>query len=138
MTLCDTAVAVPNAVLEPPPRRTTGGGGTTGKALRHHRLHRAGDGNLFVLPLDHSITLGPVAGAAELDMLVRHAGAAGVDAVVLHKGRVRRVDPGAFARMSLIVHLSADETSNYGLVAKVMAAINRAGVAKLSVLSVGE
>ena len=36
------------------------------------------------------------------------------------------------------VHLSADEASNYGLVAKVMSSINRAGVAKLSMLSVAE
>ncbi|HEX5656250.1 MAG TPA: biopolymer transporter ExbD [Polyangiales bacterium] len=45
---------------------------------------------------------------------------------------VRARDP------EVAVHLSADTTSNYGLVAKVMAAINKAGVAKLSVLSVGE
>lgn len=38
----------------------------------------------------------------------------------------------------LAVHLSADESSNYGLVAKVMSAINRAGVTKLSVLSISE
>jgi biopolymer transport protein TolR len=38
----------------------------------------------------------------------------------------------------IAVHLSADEASNYGLVAKVMSAINRAGVTKLSVLSVSE
>ncbi|MFT3926936.1 MAG: biopolymer transporter ExbD [Myxococcales bacterium] len=41
-------------------------------------------------------------------------------------------------RSELSVHLSADQTSNYGLVAKVMAAVNRAGVSKLSVLSVVE
>jgi biopolymer transport protein ExbD len=46
--------------------------------------------------------------------------------------RARARDP------ELSVHLSADESSNYGLVAKVMASINRAGVAKLSVLSVAE
>ena len=33
------------------------------------------------------------------------------------------------------VHLSADEASNYGLVAKVMSAVDRAGVTKLSVLT---
>jgi biopolymer transport protein TolR len=38
----------------------------------------------------------------------------------------------------LAVHLSADESSSYGLVAKVMSAINRAGVSKLSVLSISE
>jgi biopolymer transport protein ExbD len=36
----------------------------------------------------------------------------------------------------LIVHLSADEASNYGLVAKVMSAIDRAGITKLSVLTI--
>jgi biopolymer transport protein ExbD len=41
-------------------------------------------------------------------------------------------------RSELSVHLSADQASNYGLVAKVMAAVNRAGVTKLSVLSIAE
>lgn len=98
MTLCDTPVVVPRAAADRP--------APAGRTLRHHRLHRVGDGNLFVLPLDHSVTLGPVAGAAELDVLLRHAATSGVDAVVLHKGRARRVDLRAFARMSLIVHLS--------------------------------
>ena len=41
-------------------------------------------------------------------------------------------------RPDVSVHLSADESSNYGLIAKVMSSINRSGVTKLSVLSVGE
>lgn len=36
----------------------------------------------------------------------------------------------------LIVHLSADEGSNYGTVAKTMSAIDRAGISKLSVLTI--
>jgi biopolymer transport protein ExbD len=36
----------------------------------------------------------------------------------------------------LIVHLSADEASNYGVVAKTMSAIDRAGITKLSVLTI--
>jgi biopolymer transport protein ExbD len=36
----------------------------------------------------------------------------------------------------LIVHLSADEASNYGIVAKTMSAIDRAGISKLSVLTI--
>jgi biopolymer transport protein TolR len=39
------------------------------------------------------------------------------------------------AQSDLGVHLSADEASNYGLVAKVMSAVDRAGVTKLSVLT---
>ena len=41
-------------------------------------------------------------------------------------------------KTDLAVHLSADQSSHYGLVAKVMSSINRAGVTKLSVLSAGE
>jgi biopolymer transport protein ExbD len=41
-------------------------------------------------------------------------------------------------RPDLAVHLSADGASNYGLVAKVMSAVDRAGVTKLSVLTVNE
>jgi biopolymer transport protein ExbD len=38
----------------------------------------------------------------------------------------------------IAVHLSADQSSNYGLVAKVMTSVARAGISKLSVLSVSE
>ncbi|MGD0678122.1 MAG: biopolymer transporter ExbD [Polyangiaceae bacterium] len=41
-------------------------------------------------------------------------------------------------RPELAVHLSADGASNYGLVAKVMSAVDRAGVTKLSVLTLNE
>jgi 2-amino-4,5-dihydroxy-6-oxo-7-(phosphonooxy)heptanoate synthase len=63
---------------------------------------------LFVVPLDHPVADGPVLPkAGGLDRLVGQLAANGVDAVVLHKGGVRRVDPIRFAHMSLIVHLSA-------------------------------
>jgi biopolymer transport protein TolR len=42
------------------------------------------------------------------------------------------------AQSEVAVHLSADQSSNYGIVAKVMAATARAGITKLSVLSIGE
>jgi biopolymer transport protein TolR len=42
------------------------------------------------------------------------------------------------AQPDLVVNLSADESSNYGLVAKVMSATDRAGITKLSVLTIGE
>jgi biopolymer transport protein ExbD len=38
----------------------------------------------------------------------------------------------------LIVHLNADRDINYGLVAKTMSAVDRAGITKLSVLTVSE
>ena len=42
------------------------------------------------------------------------------------------------AQPDVAVHLSADQASNYGLVAKVMSAVDRAGITKLSVLTIAE
>lgn len=78
---------------------------TFARSVRLDRLHRHSD-RLLVVPLDHSITIGPVGGSS-LDRLVGALDGNGVDAVVLHKGSVRRVDPARFVNTSLIVHLSA-------------------------------
>lgn len=39
------------------------------------------------------------------------------------------------ARSELAIHLNADQDVNYGLVAKVLAAVDRAGVSRLSVMT---
>jgi 2-amino-4,5-dihydroxy-6-oxo-7-(phosphonooxy)heptanoate synthase len=75
--------------------------------MRLRRLYRHSDRGLLVVPLDHSVTSGPIVAAGELDGLVGLVGAAGADAVVLHKGALRYVDPRRFDSVSLIVHLSA-------------------------------
>nr|WP_042178292.1 2-amino-3,7-dideoxy-D-threo-hept-6-ulosonate synthase [Kibdelosporangium sp. MJ126-NF4]CEL13095.1 2-amino-3,7-dideoxy-D-threo-hept-6-ulosonate synthase [Kibdelosporangium sp. MJ126-NF4]CTQ98782.1 2-amino-3,7-dideoxy-D-threo-hept-6-ulosonate synthase (EC 2.5.1.-) [Kibdelosporangium sp. MJ126-NF4] len=76
------------------------------RRLRLRRLFRHGDGRLLVVPLDHSVTDGPL-GRGDLNALVGELTGIGVDAVVLHKGSLRHVDHDRFADMSLIVHLSA-------------------------------
>lgn len=78
-----------------------------GRQLRLRRMHRHDDERLLVVPLDHSVTDGPIVSRSGLDHLVGQLADGGVDAVVLHKGGVRQVDPRRFAGMSLIVHLSA-------------------------------
>lgn len=76
--------------------------------VRLARLYRAGGPRLFVVPLDHPVSDGPIVPkAGGLDHLVGQLADNGVDAVVLHKGGVRRVDPARFTRTSLILHLSA-------------------------------
>ncbi len=77
-----------------------------GRSLRMLRLGHMSR-RFFVVPLDHSVTNGPIAFATGLDGLVGGLAGAGVDAVVLHKGRVREIDPSRFTEMSLIIHLSA-------------------------------
>lgn len=75
--------------------------------VRLRRLFRRGDDRLFVVPLDHSVTDGPITGAGQLDGLVGRLAQNGVDAVVLHKGCLRHVDPRWFTDTSLLIHLSA-------------------------------
>ncbi|MCX4824963.1 2-amino-3,7-dideoxy-D-threo-hept-6-ulosonate synthase [Streptomyces sp. NBC_01142] len=78
-----------------------------GRRLRLRRLHRHHASRLLIVPLDHSVTDGPVTGGSRVNALVGSLARAGVDAVVLHKGALRYIEPGWFTDTSLIVHLSA-------------------------------
>ncbi len=80
---------------------------TSAALMRMCRLHRYGDDRLFIVPLDHSVADGPILPGNQLDPLIGTLAENGVDAVVLHKGRVPFVDPRRFANIGLIVHLSA-------------------------------
>ena len=77
------------------------------RRLRYLRLHRHGDDRLFVVPMDHTVTSGPIVAPHGLETLVGQLADGGVDAVVLHKGALRHLSPRAFTRLGLIVHLSA-------------------------------
>ncbi|MCC3761594.1 2-amino-4,5-dihydroxy-6-one-heptanoic acid-7-phosphate synthase [Glycomyces sp. TRM65418] len=76
------------------------------RELRLQRLHHHSD-RLMIVPLDHSIADGPVAGPAGLDALVASLVSSGVDAIVVHKGSMRHIRHERLHRMSLIVHLNA-------------------------------
>jgi 2-amino-4,5-dihydroxy-6-oxo-7-(phosphonooxy)heptanoate synthase len=76
------------------------------RTLRLRRLHHHSE-RLFVVPLDHSVTDGPIVADGNLDGLLQQVTEHDVDAVVLHKGCLRRVDPAWFHATSLVVHLSA-------------------------------
>ncbi|MCX9192906.1 2-amino-4,5-dihydroxy-6-one-heptanoic acid-7-phosphate synthase [Carbonactinospora thermoautotrophica] len=77
------------------------------RQVRLRRLYRHGDDRLLVVPLDHSVTDGPIIGGSRLNHLVGQLAANGVDAVVLHKGSLRYIDGRWFTQTALIVHLSA-------------------------------
>src|SRR5699024_10324831 len=63
---------------------------------------------LMITPMDHTISDGRVVPpSTSVDRLAGQLAAGGVDAVVLHKGRLRHVRPERFVGMSLIVHLNA-------------------------------
>jgi 2-amino-4,5-dihydroxy-6-oxo-7-(phosphonooxy)heptanoate synthase len=77
------------------------------RQVRLTRLYRHEQGRLLVVPLDHSVTDGPITGGRGVDRLIGKLAGNGVDAVVLHKGSLRYIDQRWFAETSLIVHLSA-------------------------------
>ncbi|WP_433528288.1 2-amino-3,7-dideoxy-D-threo-hept-6-ulosonate synthase [Micromonospora sp. CA-263727] len=78
-----------------------------GKALRLARLTGRHKGRALFVPLDHSVTSGQIACGRPYAGLVRDLVDAGVDAVIVHKGRIRSIEPATFVGAGLIVHLSA-------------------------------
>ena len=80
---------------------------TFARKLRLRHLYRRDTAGLFVVPLDHAIGAGPLTAGRDLDGLVAEIADNGADAVVLHKGAIRRVSPRRFQQMSLILQLNA-------------------------------
>src|SRR5215467_6869805 len=81
--------------------------GKSGKALRLSRLVKADSTPLFVLPLDHTVTDGPFTDNQGYHALLEALATNGADAIVVHKGRLRQIQDSVYAKLSIIVHLSA-------------------------------
>lgn len=92
----------------------------TGKALRMARLSRGGDGRYLFIPLDHSVSDGPIVRAAGFADLVADIAGGGADAVVVHKGRARMIPPALLTDTALVVHLSASTNHGPDVNAKVL------------------
>lgn len=79
----------------------------TGKILRMARLSRPRDNRYLFVPLDHSMADGPIIDQADFNMLVSDICEGGADALIVHKGRARTIQPDLLGDCALIVHLSA-------------------------------
>ncbi|MEO6086207.1 MAG: 2-amino-3,7-dideoxy-D-threo-hept-6-ulosonate synthase [Umezawaea sp.] len=79
----------------------------TGKLFRMRRLSSANDGRHLFVPLDHSVSDGPVVPYDRWHDLLRNLVEGGADALIVHKGRARLVPPSILASCALVVHLSA-------------------------------
>jgi DhnA family fructose-bisphosphate aldolase class Ia len=78
-----------------------------GTALRLRRLFPSADRRLFSVPLDHSLSMGPIDGLEALPALVGELGRGGVDLVIVPPGAVRAIAPVLPPTMRLGVHVSA-------------------------------
>jgi predicted phospho-2-dehydro-3-deoxyheptonate aldolase len=80
----------------------------TGKTIRMDRIFNRKTGKTVMVPMDHGITLGPVAGLVNIKDVLICAMDGGANAVIMHKGMVKDgyvKCPNKTA--GLIVHLSA-------------------------------
>jgi len=78
-----------------------------GKALRMNRIFPGGSRRLFSVPLDHSVSMGPIDGLEAMAPVVEELQSSGVDMVVVTKGAVREVVPVLRKPTLLGVHISA-------------------------------
>lgn len=79
----------------------------TGKQVRLKRLFKHSD-RLFIAPMDHGVTVGPMEGLTDMPAIVNLIRAGKADAVVVHKGLVGQItDHLGSNGCELIVHLSA-------------------------------
>jgi 2-amino-4,5-dihydroxy-6-oxo-7-(phosphonooxy)heptanoate synthase len=93
---------------------------TDGKSFRLRRLSVTGDGKYLFVPLDHSVSDGPVTGRGGWPGLIRAIASGGADAVIVHKGRARTISPELLGPCALIVHLSAGTAHAADVDAKVL------------------
>jgi 2-amino-4,5-dihydroxy-6-oxo-7-(phosphonooxy)heptanoate synthase len=80
---------------------------TFARRLRLRQLYRRDSAGLLVVPLDHAIGAGPLGARLDLDSLVAEIADNGADAVVLHKGALRRIRSRRFRQLSLVLQLNA-------------------------------
>jgi 2-amino-4,5-dihydroxy-6-oxo-7-(phosphonooxy)heptanoate synthase len=92
----------------------------TGKPLRLRRLSLAGDNRYLFVPLDHSVSDGPVVPAGLWDDLLRALVTGGADGIIVHKGRARTLAPDILKDCALVVHLSASTACSDDVDAKVL------------------
>jgi 2-amino-4,5-dihydroxy-6-oxo-7-(phosphooxy)heptanoate synthase len=91
-----------------------------GKLFRLRRLSLAGDDKHLLVPLDHSVSDGPIVPADQWADLLRALVAGGADGIVVHKGRARALAPDILKSCALVVHLSASTACSADVNAKVL------------------
>jgi predicted phospho-2-dehydro-3-deoxyheptonate aldolase len=88
-----------------------------GKKIRMERIMNRESGKTVIVPMDHGVTLGPVAGLIDLPETVNAVANGGANAFVVHKGvaeaghRRKGKDVGLIIHLSGSTQMSPDPTS---------------------------
>ena len=62
-----------------------------GKRIRMGRIIDRESGKLVIIPMDHGVTLGPVAGLIDMQETIKAVAMGGASAILIHKGLVEIV-----------------------------------------------
>jgi predicted phospho-2-dehydro-3-deoxyheptonate aldolase len=77
-----------------------------GKKIRMERIIDRNSGKTVIIPMDHGVTVGPVAGLSNMQETIRSVARGGANAIIIHKGLVETALRNR-GEMGLILHLSA-------------------------------
>jgi len=77
-----------------------------GKKIRLERIIDRNSGKTVIVPMDHGVTVGPIAGLEDMRTTVSKVVAGGANAILMHKGMVLAGHRGAGKDVGLIIHLS--------------------------------
>jgi len=78
-----------------------------GKAIRLERIFNRNTGKTIIVPMDHGVTVGPIAGLEKMRDTVTSLVAGGANAGLVHKGQVKLGHRMQGRDFGCIVHLSA-------------------------------
>ncbi len=83
-----------------------------GKEIRLERIMDRNTGRTVIIPMDHGFTLGQIDGLLNMTETISEVSEGGANAIVLHKGIVRRGHRKRGRDIGLIVHLSGSTSMN--------------------------
>lgn len=83
-----------------------------GKDIRIERIMNRNTGKTVIVPMDHGFTLGQIDGLLDMTSVISEVSMGGANAIVLHKGMVKRGHRRKGKDIGLIVHLSGSTSMN--------------------------
>jgi fructose-bisphosphate aldolase/2-amino-3,7-dideoxy-D-threo-hept-6-ulosonate synthase len=83
-----------------------------GKEIRIERIMNRNTGRSVIVPMDHGFTLGQIEGLTDMTKTISDVSDGGANAIVLHKGIVKRGHRRRGRDIGLIVHLSGSTSLN--------------------------
>ena len=78
-----------------------------GKDVRLERIINRQNQKTVIVPMDHGVTVGPILGIENLSDAIDKISDGGANAIILHKGNIKRGHRKSGKDIGLIIHLSA-------------------------------